>query len=62
MISKCLSCGYIHHQIELNCSNCSSFYTEIIQGDLKETKPKMVSSDDKIKENLKPVIPLRSLP
>jgi|GEM_PF-1591997 len=59
MISKCLSCGYLHHEIELNCSNCDSFYTEIVDDRLppKSAKQKKLNIIEKVKHQLKLIIP-----
>ncbi len=50
MISKCLSCGYVHHEIELNCSKCGSFYTEIIDDTQppKRTQEKALNVTEKV--------------
>jgi uncharacterized Zn finger protein len=58
MISKCLSCGYIHHEIELNCSKCGSFYTEIIDDALpsKSIQQKTLSITEKVKHQLESII------
>lgn len=29
-MTKCLSCGHLHYDVQLNCPKCGSFYTEII--------------------------------
>ncbi|MDD5215738.1 MAG: hypothetical protein PHQ03_09420 [Methylococcales bacterium] len=29
-MTKCLSCGHLHNEVQLNCPKCGSFYTEII--------------------------------
>lgn len=28
-MTKCLSCGHIRHDLELNCPECGSFYSKI---------------------------------
>jgi threonine synthase len=30
IMTKCLSCGHIHGDLELNCPECGSFYSKII--------------------------------
>lgn len=29
-MTKCLSCGHLRHDLELNCSKCGSFYSTIV--------------------------------
>lgn len=58
MISKCLSCGYIDHEIQLHCTQCGSFYTEIINDDEpKKIKSKTLSFIQKIKKQLERAMP-----
>jgi uncharacterized membrane protein YvbJ len=41
-MTKCLSCGYSRHDLELNCPKCGSFYSTIVDDfstdDLKREK------------------------
>lgn len=41
-MTKCLSCGYLHHDLKLNCPKCGSFYStisdEVSTNDLKSEK------------------------
>jgi hypothetical protein len=46
---KCLSCGHILQEIELNCPECGSFYTVIVGNELLEKKRKSESMTNKIK-------------
>ncbi len=34
-MTKCLTCGHIRTDLELNCPECGSFYSRIIENDLK---------------------------
>jgi uncharacterized OB-fold protein len=55
---KCLSCGYLHYEIQLNCPKCGSFYTEIIaDAELTKVKSKTSSMIDKLKHTLEHIIP-----
>jgi hypothetical protein len=57
-MTKCLSCGYVHHEIQLNCSKCGSFYTEIMDDDeSQKIKPETLGIIQKIKQQLERVIP-----
>ncbi|MDD2864659.1 MAG: hypothetical protein PHC99_08030 [Methylococcales bacterium] len=50
-MTKCLSCGHLRHDFELNCPKCGSFYSTIMD-DLampEETKTKLLT---KIKTHL----------
>lgn len=52
-MTKCLSCGYLHPEIQLNCPQCSSFYTQLIEDDNTEkVESKTPGIIDKIKHNL----------
>ncbi len=58
MTTKCLSCGHLHYDIQLNCSKCGSFYTKIIideEPEKIESKAHVVM--DKIKHTLEQLIP-----
>lgn len=57
MTTKCLSCGYLHDEIQLNCPKCGSFYTEIIVETPKKIEPKTFGMIDKIKHTLEHIIP-----
>lgn len=37
-MTRCLSCGHFHQGILLNCSQCGSFYTEIVEGETSMEK------------------------
>ena len=54
-MTRCLSCGYLHHEIALNCPKCGSFYTEIVADETPvETKKNGIV--DKIKDKLEHLI------
>ena len=58
MISKCLSCSYVHPEIQLNCVRCGSFYTKIANDDEpKKIESKTPSVIQKIKKQLKRAMP-----
>lgn len=50
-MTRCLSCGYLHHDVALNCPKCGSFYTEVVV-DEKATETKASGIIDKIKDKL----------
>lgn len=50
-MTRCLSCGYLHHGVALNCPKCGSFYTEIIV-DETQTETKKNGIINKIKDKL----------
>ncbi|MGB4498393.1 MAG: hypothetical protein WBI40_06820 [Methylococcaceae bacterium] len=39
-MTKCLSCGYVRHDFELNCPECGSFYSKISENLVSEEKSK----------------------
>lgn len=36
-MTKCLSCGHIRSDAELNCPECGSFYSKITEDDFEAT-------------------------
>jgi predicted RNA-binding Zn-ribbon protein involved in translation (DUF1610 family) len=46
---KCLSCGHIAPETELNCPECGSFYTVIMSNHSAEKQSKSKSVADTIK-------------
>lgn len=50
-MTRCLTCGYLHHDVALNCPKCGSFYTEVVI-DKKVTETKTSGIIDKIKNKL----------
>jgi predicted ATP-dependent serine protease len=57
---KCLSCGYLHPEIQLNCPQCGSFYTQFIEDEPAEKiESKAFGIIDKIKRKLEQLIPTR---
>lgn len=56
-MTKCLSCGYLHHDVALNCPKCGSFYTEVVVDDEKtQAETKKNGIIDKIKDKLEHLI------
>lgn len=49
-MTKCLSCGHITPEIELNCPECGSFYTLVVDADSEEYKSENVM--EKLKQKL----------
>jgi hypothetical protein len=60
--SRCISCGHLDCGIKLNCSECGSFYTEIIVDEepQKVEFKKTAGITDKIKHALEQIIPRAS--
>lgn len=57
-MTKCLSCGYIHRDIALNCQKCGSFYTEVIAFEVpKNAESETLGVLGKIKHTLEHLIP-----
>lgn len=54
-MTRCLSCGYLHHDVVLNCLKCGSFYTKVVI-DEKATETKASGIIDKIKDKLNHLI------
>lgn len=58
IMTKCLSCGHIHGNLELNCPECGSFYSTIIdnlpENDEMNSPPKKITQEvEPPKNNLK---------
>jgi predicted nucleic acid-binding Zn-ribbon protein len=56
MMTRCLSCGYLHHDVALNCPKCGSFYTEVVVDDETQAETKKNGIIDKIKDKLEHLI------
>jgi uncharacterized OB-fold protein len=57
-MTKCLSCGYLHPEIQLNCPQCGSFYTQFIEdNNAEKVESKTPGIIDKIKHKLEHIIP-----
>lgn len=56
MMTRCLSCGYLHHDVALNCPKCGSFYTEVVVDDETRAETKKNGIIDKIKDKLEHLI------
>jgi uncharacterized membrane protein YvbJ len=46
-MTKCLSCGHFRHDLELNCPNCGSFYSTIVD-DFSTNDLKRYNTETKI--------------
>ncbi len=52
-MTKCLSCGHVTPEIELNCPECGSFYTLVVDDNEPENKSEGVITKIKNKfENI----------
>lgn len=52
-MTRCLSCGYFHHEVALNCPKCGSFYTEVVADEKAiGVQTKASGIIDKIKDRL----------
>jgi hypothetical protein len=43
-MNKCLSCGHIRNDFELNCPECGSFYSKIFENSPSDEQPKKADS------------------
>lgn len=43
-MTKCLSCGHLRHDFELNCPKCGSFYSTIVDDFAMSDEPKQTSA------------------
>lgn len=54
-MTKCLSCGHLRHDLELNCPKCGSFYSTMVDDFAtpeEVSKPTSVKLVNKIKTHL----------